>query len=203
MKSRPRLSRHYYTPGAFFVHVGKREVGVLEPSNRAGTPWLYRSAVYHFAIGHAKSRAEAVRELIALDARIVRPKALSLLAPPSVESFRSPGGRRFVLADAEADSRYAGDELWSHDFAVYLMLPTPPGGPKHVGTIFRSWKYGITDAGMPRWTGSLSFLRWATTFNLPRDCGYDVAAFDDVESCVAAWAKSADQILDHVKDKVA
>lgn len=196
---KPRLRPHCYKSAVLTVHVGKREIGTLEAWNSAETPWLYRSRVYHFATGHAVTRAQAVRDLIALDARIVRPASLSLNAP--IESFRSFAGRRFVLVDAKVQTRSPDDECWSHDFAVYLLVPDQ--APKHVGTISRSWSYGITDAGAPRWTGSLSWLRWQTTFDMPRGQGYDVAAFDDPESCVRAWARSADEILDHVKDKVA
>lgn len=195
---KPRLVPHSYMPNTFVVRMGKRVLGSVEPSRRDAAPWLYRSALVQSAADCATTRAAATRALVALDAKIVRPETLSLEAP--IEGFRSPGGRRFVVADGMADDRLVMPS-WRHDFRVYLMIPGSE--PKHVGDLYRSWTYGMTAEGEPRWCGSLSRMRWATTFDTPRGCGYDVSAFDSVEACAEAWMRSADQILDHVKDKVA
>lgn len=110
-----------------------------------------------------------------------------LVAP--VEAFSSVGGRQFTLAEGTHTERYAGDPLWSDQWPILYN-----GAP--AGVLFRSLNYGLGPTGLPRWQASTRKLFWAYAADAPRGVGFDVAGQDTAEECLAAWAHSADQILD-------
>lgn len=108
---------------------------------------------------------------------------------PPLDAFPSKGGRRFTLADGAREERWKGDPLWSESWPILL-----DGEP--AGTLFRSDNYGPG-----RWQASTRALYWRKAADAPIGVGFDVAAFDTAEECLAAWARSADQILDWAEGK--
>lgn len=107
-------------------------------------------------------------------------------------SYTSPKGRVFTLGTAERWQRWEGDPLWSDTVPVSL-----DGEP--AGKLFKSESYGKTANDEPRWHASLAPLRnrligWGE--KTPYGLGFDVAAFDTLEECLAAWSRNADDVLD-------
>lgn len=107
-------------------------------------------------------------------------------------SYTSPKGRVFTLGPIEHEERWKGDPLWSDTINVLL-----DGAP--AGKLFQSESYGKTANDEPRWHASLNGLRmkllkWGES--TPYGIGFDVAAFDTMEECLAAWSRNADGLLD-------
>lgn len=114
--------------------------------------------------------------------------------PPPLASFTSAGGRAFTIAPGEHSARYDGDPLWSDGWAILF-------DGKPAGRLYRSLRYGTTTDGAPRWHASTRALYWAHASDAPTGIGFDVAAFDSAGEACAAWARSADQILDWSEGK--
>lgn len=115
------------------------------------------------------------------------------LAPP-VPTFQSRGGREFGVEGGEHDERWEGDPLWSDSWPIVYE-----GRP--AGKLFRSLSYGTGATGAPRWHASTRELYWSKAPDAPTGIGFDVAAFDTAEQALAAWARSADEILDWAAGK--
>ncbi len=114
---------------------------------------------------------------------------------PPVPSFTSAKRRRFTVGRGEHTAeRFPGDTLWNDTWPILL-------GGKQVGSLSRNLNYGTGATGEPRWQGSLSALRWASAMDAPVGIGYDVAAFDTAKECLAAWGRSADELLDWAKSE--
>lgn len=117
---------------------------------------------------------------------------MKLSAP--INAFTTPGGRRFTLSRGTHSERFAGDTLWGDSFPILY-------DGKRAGLLFRSLSYGVTKAGKPRWHASTRNLYWTHAPGAPTGIGFDVAAFDSARECLAAWGRSADQILDWEEGK--
>lgn len=115
------------------------------------------------------------------------------LAPP-VQTFTSRGGRQFGVEAGEHDERWDGDPLWSDSWAIVY-----DGRP--AGKLFRNLNYGTGPTGAPRWQASARELFWSKASDAPTGIGFDVVAFDTAEQALAAWARSADEILDWAAGK--
>lgn len=115
------------------------------------------------------------------------------LAPP-VQTFTSRGGRQFGVEAGEHDERWEGDPLWSDSWPIVHEGRT-------AGKLFRNLSYGTGATGAPRWQASTRELFWAKAPDAPTGIGFDVAAFDTAEQALAAWARSADEILDWAAGK--
>lgn len=111
----------------------------------------------------------------------------SLHAP--LASFTSAGGRAFTIAPGTHSERWDGDSLWYDEWPILF-----DGEP--AGKLYRDLKYGVTPSGDPRWHATTRALYWSHAADAPTGIGFDVAAFDSAEDACAAWARSADQILD-------
>lgn len=109
--------------------------------------------------------------------------------PPPLASFTSPGGRAFTVEPGQHAARYDGDPC---RFDAWLIL----FNGALAGRLYRSLSYGTTADGAPRWHASTRQLYWLHASDAPTGIGFDVAAFDSAEQACAAWARSADQILD-------
>jgi hypothetical protein len=144
------------------------------------------------AAGHRFRAAE-----LAYDARGGMTEAQAerarLLRAP-VASFTSPGGRAFTVGDGRHSGRWDGDSLWCDEWPVLL-------DGEQAGKLFRSLKYGTTADGQPRWHATIRQLYWDKAHDAPTGIGFDVAAFDTAEQALAAWGRSADQILDWFEGK--
>lgn len=103
--------------------------------------------------------------------------------------FTTVGGRRFTVGAGEHMERYQGDTLWSDHWPILL-------NEESAGTLFRSLNYGLGKTGEPRWQASTRGLYWSHAGDAPIGIGFDVAAFDTANEALAAWGRSADQILD-------
>lgn len=114
--------------------------------------------------------------------------------PPPLDSFTSVGGRAFTIADGAHSSRYEADPLWFDTWPILF-----DGAP--AGKLYRSLDYGRTADGQPRWHATIRELYWTHASGAPTGVGFDVAAFDTAEQACAAWARSADQILDWSEGK--
>jgi hypothetical protein len=149
-----------------------------------------------------RSSSDGRLRAAAMDAPSIRlhpPEEPTLPAP--LGAFTSPGGRAFDVSPGTRSERWAGDSLWSE------CWPICHGGVV-AGKLFRDLNYGKTSAGEPRWHATIRELYWDTAnglgrLDLGRGIGYDVAAFDTAGEAVAAWARSADQILDRAESLVA
>jgi hypothetical protein len=107
-----------------------------------------------------------------------------------INSFTSVGGRRLTLSRGERrPERFPGDTIWCDSFPILYE-------GKRAGLLFRSLNYGRTAKGKPRWHASTRELYWTYAADAPTGVGFDVAAFDSARECLAAWGRSADQILD-------
>jgi len=124
--------------------------------------------------------------------RAFRTKRRSLVAP--IKTFRSVGGREFTVGRGEHEERCKGDPLWSDTWPLLHE-----GRP--AGKLFRSLNYGTTADGAPRWQASTRELFWSKASDAPTGIGFDVAAFDTPEQALAAWGRSADEILDWAAGK--
>jgi hypothetical protein len=115
---------------------------------------------------------------------------------PPVPSFTSAKRRRFTVGRGEHTAeRFPGDTLWSDTWPILL-------GGKQAGSLFRNLSYGAGSGGEGRWQGSLSALRWTSGgMHAPVGVGFDVGPFDTAKECLAAWGRSADQLLDWAKGK--
>lgn len=113
---------------------------------------------------------------------------------PPVPSFTSAKRRRFTVGPGKHEERFPGDTLWSDTWPILL-------GGKQVGSLSRNLNYGTGATGEPRWQGSLNALRWQRAGGPPVGIGYDVAAFDTAKECLAAWGRSADELLDWAKSE--
>ncbi len=113
---------------------------------------------------------------------------------PPVDTFTSPAGRAFTVGLGEHSERWPEDPLWDDTWPILHE-------GKPAGKLYRSLSYGRTTAGLPRWHASTRELFWAVADDAPIDIGFDVAAFDTPEQALAAWALSADQILDWAEGK--
>jgi hypothetical protein len=113
---------------------------------------------------------------------------------PPVATFTSEAGRVFTIDRGEHSERFHGDTLWTDTWPILHE-----GQP--AGKLFRNLNYGKTAAGLPRWQATTRELYWAKASDAPTGVGFDVAAFDTAEEAVAAWAQSADQILDWAEGK--
>lgn len=112
-----------------------------------------------------------------------------LPVPSGCEIFKSAGGRSFTLGDGVHSSRFAGDKLWSDCWPIFF-------DGKPAGKLFRNLNYGTTKTGEPRWQATIRELYWKFVSDAPVGVGFDVAAFDTPSEALAAWGRSADQILD-------
>lgn len=115
-----------------------------------------------------------------------------VIAPP-IASFESKG-RSFYLSGGRHVERFPDDARWFDEWPI--MFEGEPAG-----RLFRSHDYGKTDGGLPRWHASITDLRWTKGRGAPTGIGFDVAAFDTAEEALAAWGRSADQILDWSEGK--
>jgi hypothetical protein len=113
---------------------------------------------------------------------------------PPVADFKSAGGRSFTAADGQRSERWTGDPLWVDAWPILF-------DGAEAGTLYRSLSYGTTADGAPRWHASTRKLYWAKASDAPTGIGFDVAAFDSAEDALAAWSRSADQILDWSEGK--
>ncbi len=115
---------------------------------------------------------------------------------PPIESFLSPQGRAFTLADGTHSARWKEDPLWCDTFPILYE-------GKPAGKLFRSLSYGRTADGAPRWHATVRELYWNHAHDAPSSWrgGFDVAAFDTAEAATAAWSRSADEILGRVWEK--
>lgn len=114
---------------------------------------------------------------------------------PPVPSFTSAKRRRFTVGPGtHTAERFPGDTLWSDTWPILL-------GGKQAGSLSRNLNYGTGATGEPRWQGSLNALRWQRAGGPPVGIGYDVAAFDTAKECLAAWGRSADELLDWAKSE--
>lgn len=111
-----------------------------------------------------------------------------------VASFTSAGGRTFTVGEGEHEERFPLDTLWSDTYPILL-------DGKPAGKLFCSDRYGRTCGNLPRWHASTRELYWSKAADAPTGIGFDVAAFDTAEAACAAWARSADQILDWSEGK--
>ncbi len=113
----------------------------------------------------------------------------------TAHTFTSNGGRAFFIGEySRCDERFQDDPLWSETWEVLH-------GGSLAGKLFRSVTYGRTANGEPRWHASATALWWARANDAPTGIGFDVAAFDTPEQALAAWARSADEILDWAEGK--
>ena len=113
---------------------------------------------------------------------------MTTLSPP-IEQFTSDKGRAFQVQPGTHEERFPDDKLWVNIFPILFE-----GEP--AGKLFQSESYGRTPEGKPRWHASTRALFWSKAADAPTGIGFDVAAFDSAAECLAAWARSADQILD-------
>jgi hypothetical protein len=113
---------------------------------------------------------------------------------PPLASFSSEGGRTFTVEAGLHSERWEGDPLWNDAWPIRL------DGNK-AGKLFRNLNYGVTAEGLPRWHASTRELYWSKAGDAPTGIGFDVSAFDTPELALAAWARSADQILDWSEGK--
>jgi hypothetical protein len=121
-------------------------------------------------------------------------KFVKLLSSP-INSFTSAKGRRFTLSRGERrPERFPGDTIGYDSFPILYE-------GKRAGLLFRSLNYGRTAKGKPRWHASTRELYWTYAADAPTGVGFDVAAFDSARECLAAWGRSADQILDWEEGK--
>ena len=111
------------------------------------------------------------------------------MIPAPVETFSSVGGRQFTVAEGTHTERYSDDPLWCDSWPILFN-----GEP--AGQLYRNLSYGLGPTGLPRWQASTRKLYWAYAEDAPRGIGFDVAGLDTAAECLAAWANSADQILD-------
>ena len=108
-------------------------------------------------------------------------------------TYVSAQGRTYVVGEPEQRvPRFEGDTLWCDTYPVTL-----DGEP--AGKLFKSESYGLTTSGEPRWHASLADMRnrhlgWGE--QTPYGLGFDVAAFDSIGECLAAWGRNADALLD-------
>lgn len=110
---------------------------------------------------------------------------------PPVKEFKSPGNRRFTVGQGE----HQGNETHWSDVWPILYRGKP------AGQLFRNLNYGKTAKGQPRWQASTRELFWSLASDAPTGLGFDVAAFDTAKEALAAWSRSADQLLDWVAGK--
>lgn len=109
--------------------------------------------------------------------------------------FTTPNGRTFTLGPLvwNEEPRFEGDTLWSKKHEIFDAA----GG--RAGTLFYSLMY--SPKGTPaRFHGSLSQLRWSVPgyASAPEATqgGFDTSPADTLDIATAAWARSADYILD-------
>jgi hypothetical protein len=125
---------------------------------------------------------------------------VALVLKPPLKTFRSKGGRSFSVKEGVHTERWLGDPLWSDSWPIFYK-------GKQAGKLFRNLAYGTTKKGKPRWQATIRELYWAYATGAPsgpgKGIGYDVAAFDTPTACVAAWSRSADQILDYAAARAA
>ena len=119
---------------------------------------------------------------------MTKPRKMTNVTPP-VRSFTSPGGRRFTLRPGMCDGVWPGDPRRSISWRILYKR-------KDAGYLFRSAKYGLTADGQHRYTASTRSLYWRFADGAPTGIGFDVAAFDTAGAALAAWGRSADEILD-------
>lgn len=94
--------------------------------------------------------------------------------------FKSPRGRAFTV-DEEPEQ--------SDEHLTYFRIRLEGA---HAGKLYDSDHYG---PGLP-WSATTRELYWAKTGGRLERAGFDVAAFRTARDALAAWARSADQILD-------
>jgi hypothetical protein len=107
-------------------------------------------------------------------------------APPG--SFTSAGGRTFTLGPVDRSTpRYPRPgALW----------PILYNG-EQAGKLFQDENYG---PDMP-WHATTRELYWKFASDAPTGVGFDVSAFATAQQALAAWGRSADQILDWAEGK--
>ncbi len=113
---------------------------------------------------------------------------------PPIASFTSKAGRTFTVEAGEHSERWPEDPLWSDIWPIHFE-------GQAAGKLYRNLSYGKTAEGLPRWQATTRELFWTRASDAPTGIGFDVAAFDTAEQAFAAWARSADQILDWAEGK--
>lgn len=135
--------------------------------------------------------------------RVRRGDVIHFIDPPKLittppASLESDKGRLFIIGGGEHHERYHGDPQWSQ------LWPISYDG-KPAGKLYCNESYGKTADGKPRWQATTRELYWRYAADAPSGpgvgIGYDVAAFDTPEEALAAWGRSADQILDYHERK--
>src|SRR5271156_3148625 len=106
---------------------------------------------------------------------------------PPLKRFTSPNGRTFTVGRGEHKARWPEDPLWSDSYPILRSKD-------QVGTLFRNMNYS-RGSESPTWQASLSFLRWRTTFELPRGVGFDIGPQKTAREALAAWGRNADEVL--------
>lgn len=121
-------------------------------------------------------------------ARVRRYCARPYRIPTPLESFTTPGGRTFKIRDGmHQPPRFKGDTI-----SPGTRWPIVYDG-EEAGALYFDLLY---DREKPSFHASPNKLRWHFSADAPTGIGFDTSKHETLESVLASFAHSADEILD-------